>query len=319
MGDATIVLEGANSMNGSQYFPCIYIPEDKTLTITGSGSLTAEGGAGAAIGGGYQTNCGNIVINDGTITTKSSFGAAIGGGQNGNCGNIVINGGTITATGGYASAGIGGGKGGNCGNITIAGGILTVSSYTINGHNDIDTPYSIGASGGGTCGTVTIILPDGEKEGPISEQPYIYGVDNVYGNFTVNVGVPNRYRIKNTALHGRKIIELNEDGSYKLGNWELLENLSLNPFSNQRFDLSRTYVELGLDFSTTNGTKWAYSGVFWTADQTADERVDSVVIDLGGTEDNPSITIKVNGREVFHDGNCSSHSQYSWGEHFVTL
>ena len=116
-----------------------------SLSIYGSGSLTANGGGGGAgIGGGSGTNGnpgstggagGTITINSGTITaTGGSGGAGIGGGSGGNgttpssCGSkgnkggkggngstITINGGTVTAKGGSGGAGIGGGCGGTGG------------------------------------------------------------------------------------------------------------------------------------------------------------------------------------------------------------
>ena len=123
--DATIILEGDNAVKGGyEDYPGIYVPENATLTIKGSGSLTASSnGQGAGIGGGF-----NIA-----------------------CGNIVIEGGNITATGGTQAAGIGGGDASSCGNITITDGVTSVTASKGN-----DAPNSIGAGANGTCGTVTI-------------------------------------------------------------------------------------------------------------------------------------------------------------------
>lgn len=75
----------------TKYAAGIAIMSGKTLTISGSGSLTATGkGRDDGFGG-----------------------AGIGGSLNDNAGNVVITGGTITATGGYGAAGIGGGNGGS--------------------------------------------------------------------------------------------------------------------------------------------------------------------------------------------------------------
>lgn len=132
-GDATIELTGTNTVkNFDNGYPAIFVPTGKTLTIGGSGSLTASNtlyntnGVGAAIGGGYEIDCGNIVITGGTITANGGSSAAgIGGGRNASCGNITISGGNITATGGSCGAGIGSGSisGSNvtCGDITISG------------------------------------------------------------------------------------------------------------------------------------------------------------------------------------------------------
>ncbi|MCR4738224.1 MAG: hypothetical protein K5846_08720, partial [Bacteroidales bacterium] len=145
-GDATIILEGTNTLKGFyEDYPGVYVAPNKTITIQGTGSLTASSnGGGAGIGGGWDLPCGNIIINDGTINaTGSQYAAGIGtgisyGAENA-CGDITINGGTVTAIGGegqttngsYNGAGIGTGCAYNatntCGNITINGGTVTAT------------------------------------------------------------------------------------------------------------------------------------------------------------------------------------------------
>ena len=152
-GSATIILEGENTVKGfNASYPGIYVPEGKTLTIMGSGSLNASSnGSGAGIGGCENGTCGNIVIKGGEITATggANGGAGIGGASNGTCGNITISGGTITATGGNNAAGIGGSFEGTCGNITISGGTVTATGG-----------YGGAGIGGGVenyaCGTITI-------------------------------------------------------------------------------------------------------------------------------------------------------------------
>ena len=182
--DATIILKGTNTIcagRGSDdynNYPGIWIAKDKTLTIGGDGSLTAYSNAinpgGAGIGGGYQVNCGNIVINGGTIiATGGDSAAGIGGGPDSSCGDITINGGTITATGDKGAAGIGSGRNTgvqsktSCGNITIANTVTKVTATK--GKGDTGA-HSIGPGGGGVCGTVTI----GNNVGAISASPYTY-------------------------------------------------------------------------------------------------------------------------------------------------
>ena len=184
LGDATIILSGTNTVKGFyDEFPGIYVPENKTVTIDGSGSLTASSnGYGCGIGGGYEIACGNIVIAGGTITaTGGDFAAAgIGGGDTGSCGTISITGGTITATGGESAAGIGSGNSGSCGDITITNGVTSVTATKGEGAD-----YSIGASNYGSCGTVTIGCtldgggnPVGGTTGQISTSPYTYQPSN---------------------------------------------------------------------------------------------------------------------------------------------
>ena len=130
VGDATIILEGDNTVTGfNDSYPGIYVPEGKTLTIQGTGTLNASSnGLGAGIGGGKGIYCGNIVIKGGEITATGGMECAgIGGGKESTCGAIYISGGTVTATGGEAAAGIGCGAGASCGNITISGGTVTAT------------------------------------------------------------------------------------------------------------------------------------------------------------------------------------------------
>jgi len=147
-GNATIILVGESTVNGFYAdHPGIYVPEGYTLTIKGSGSLNAGGhNCGAGIGGAFNANCGNIVIESGTITATGGIRAAgIGSGQYGKCSGITISGGTVTATGNKA-AGIGSGSQGVCGNITISGGTVTATGDDV----------GIGSAWYGFCGSIDI-------------------------------------------------------------------------------------------------------------------------------------------------------------------
>ena len=183
-GDATIVLEGVNSVRGFYLFwPGIHVPAGKTLVIRGSGSLTASstgqapgiganrGGSGgnvvieggtivatggeyaAGIGGSYLGSCGNITIEGGSVTaTGGVLAAGIGGGNRSSCSNIVIRGGTVVATGGRDSAGVGSGyDGSSCGTVDIVQGVKAVTAVGGSGASQ-----GIGAGTSSTCGTVTV-------------------------------------------------------------------------------------------------------------------------------------------------------------------
>jgi len=162
-GDATIMLLGENevSVTGEEANnSAVSVAEGKTMTIDGTGKLTATGGKyGAGIGSGKSGTCGDITINGGTITTTGgSGGAGIGSGQgNSTCGDITINGGTITATGGSGGAGIGTGRGNStCGDITINGGTIKASSTEVgagigSGGENFSSEYSAG------CGNISIM------------------------------------------------------------------------------------------------------------------------------------------------------------------
>lgn len=149
-GSATLILVGNNVVNGRyEDYAGIYPgPAGSTLTIQGSGSLSASSGAAPGIG----SSSGN-----------SSFTQ---------CGNIVIAGGTIVASGGGMAPGIGSGAGidiykSSCGDITIASAVTRVTVS-----KGANATYSIGpGQGGSTCGKVTV---GGNDVEPITTSPYIY-------------------------------------------------------------------------------------------------------------------------------------------------
>ena len=147
VGDNTLkagnVLDGVvqvyNKENRTSYgYAGVQVDKTSSITISGNGSLTAQGGAsansgwgGAGIGGGYGASnfvknsdglnyaaftAGKITINSGTIVAKGAGqGAGIGGGYGGatTASSITINGGNITTTGGDWSSGIGDGDSNN--------------------------------------------------------------------------------------------------------------------------------------------------------------------------------------------------------------
>ena len=200
VGDATIILKDGttNTVTGFyRTYPGILAAVGHTLTIKGTGSLTASSnGQGAGIGGAYQNNCGNIVIEGGTIKATGGCGAGIGGAYGASCGTITISGGTVTATGGEWAAGIGSGFKASCGDILISGGTVTATGDAnaagigsgksascgaitittgvtqVTATKGSNAPNSIGKGQGSnsSCGTVTI----GGKEGAISTSPYTY-------------------------------------------------------------------------------------------------------------------------------------------------
>lgn len=152
-GDATIILNGNNSVAAFYGSSGIYIPSGSTLTIQGPGSLTANGrgtgGAGIGACSSTSLSCGNIRIEGGAITAIGGTSAAgIGGSAFENCGDITITGGTITASGGDQGCGIGSGANHSCGDITISGGTITATGG--------DNASGIGSSTNGACGNILI-------------------------------------------------------------------------------------------------------------------------------------------------------------------
>ena len=168
-GDATIILEGENGVQGFyENYPGIYVPQGKTLTIKGEGSLLARSSiyndpeayyGAAGIGGIFGKSSGNLVIEGGTIE-------AVGGGHSAGIGNacgysatyctngyISILGGTVIARGGLKASGIGCGGGRSfCGDITIGPDVVSVTAIAGEGA----PPIGKGFSPASVCGTITV-------------------------------------------------------------------------------------------------------------------------------------------------------------------
>ena len=120
LGNATLNLEGGSIINcASAGYPGIQAgPSGNTLTIQGTGSLSAQGGNDAP---------------------------GIGGGNGITCGNISLLGGQISACGGDNAPGLGCGQSGSCGNINIS---RNVEKINVTGGSGASV--SIGTNGGGT-------------------------------------------------------------------------------------------------------------------------------------------------------------------------
>ena len=171
-GDATLVLADGTVNLVRPFYEiraAISVPAGKTLTIQGSGSLTADAFSvdsfGAGIGGDTACNAGNIVITGAVnVTASSRNGAGIGTGLTEgdihiSCGDITINTtGTVTATGGLMAAGIGAAfsaqsASNDCGNILISRGTIVATGG--NNAAGIGTGRSADIHGS-KCGNITI-------------------------------------------------------------------------------------------------------------------------------------------------------------------
>ncbi|MDR1561996.1 MAG: InlB B-repeat-containing protein [Dysgonamonadaceae bacterium] len=151
-----------------------------------TGRLYAKGGRYAAgIGGkGVQdspnTNkCGDIIINSGIIhaVSETSRGSGIGGGRQSNGGNVTINGGVITAIGVNPGSAIGYGSEGSFGNIEINGGtVYAVASGSPIDNNSTGT-LKIG-------GNAIVFLSGGESfKGTIEETAIVRQKTDVSPNY----------------------------------------------------------------------------------------------------------------------------------------
>ncbi|MBQ8455583.1 MAG: hypothetical protein IJ537_09655 [Bacteroidaceae bacterium] len=168
LGDATIILEGTNTISGMHgSYPGIFVPKGSTLTIQGDGTLNVSCGIddyggtitpygnASGIGSSRYEPAGNIVIAGGTINaTGGDWSAGIGSCYDKECAGITITGGNVTALGGSKvdregdGPGIGSGSGTSCGDILISGGTIVSqgSSYS----------SAIGSAWQGSCGKITI-------------------------------------------------------------------------------------------------------------------------------------------------------------------
>ena len=197
LGDATIILEGDNKVNGFNLACPGILPgeEGKTLTIKGSGTLKAKSAFSSATGGPHAAG-----IGCGTMTYP--------GYVNTSCGNIRIEGGHITATGGYKAAGIGTSgviKSGDdiipstCGNITIIGGtIRATGGSNAAGSNPRDTNNAagIGAGSDGYCSSINI---GGSSSGTATSAGDYYSIGGL--NLGNNVVCPSVTIFRNSGHH----------------------------------------------------------------------------------------------------------------------
>lgn len=135
-GDVVLIVEGESELHSGKNHAGVEKANDNgTLTIIGSGKLSAYGGeSGAGIGGGNSGTGSKIVIESGTIEAHGgNWGAGIGGGNSGAGSYITIRGGNVKAIPGGEAAGIGGGFKGNGTDISIEGGTVHAESGGGNG------------------------------------------------------------------------------------------------------------------------------------------------------------------------------------------
>ena len=223
LGNATIILEGTNTVKGfKSTYPGVQAgPAGTTLTIEGSGTLNATGGSdgAAGIGSGMNASCGNITINGGNIEAWGGpNGAGIGTGYTNaqgssdiSCGIITITDGTVTAYGGENAAGIGTGQSrhgtkirrNECGGVNISGGMVTATG----GENaaGIGSGYGRGTRYNpiSYCGDInitggTVVATGGSNGAGIGTgNTFTFGNSNC-GNITITTGVTSVTATKGT-------------------------------------------------------------------------------------------------------------------------
>ena len=283
-GAVSVVLKNSNALTAGEKAAGIQKngTAEGTLTISGSGTLNAQGGEyGAGIGGGYCGVGSNITITGGIITaTGGSYGAGIGGGFWGGGSNITISGGEVTATGGYGGAGIGGGYYGVGSNIAITGGIITATGGDggagIGGGdsrdgNDISisggtvtatgrgTKGDIGGGIGGSTGTVTI-TGGSVKATRGALTGVTNGTDNVYYtvvDLTGEYGTEAAVTGVSETAYGMKDVMTDADG--KIYMYLPADENGTTIVFGTHFYSGTVSAEAGADNRLTRGTECKYS------------------------------------------------------------
>ena len=279
-GGATINLEGTNTVKGFwKYYPGLFVPKGKTLTIKGSGSLNASNVKAAGIGGccvdatsGIQKeegSCGTIVIEGGTITaTGGEKAAGIGCGNGSDCDGVTIKGGTVTATGGTNAAGIGSAQTeSSCGDILISGGTVTATG------GDYAAGVGTGRGDNSKCGAITVA--------------------NTVTKFTATKGE----RATNSV--GRASSGSSVYGTITIGGTVYADGISASPYVYPQppaggidglFSVSETkkvYFSKGNLRATYDGSSWTWSF--------ADHQYDAVGNAAANTSINGNGTVSANG------------------------
>ena len=282
-GEVNIVLKGSNALTAGEKAAGIQKNGTAgTLTISGSGALTARGGTkGAGIGSGFEKAANNITISGGTVTAiGKEHGAGIGSGMYGAASNITINGGTVTATGGEFGAGIGGGMSGDGSNITINGGTVTAvggkaaagigggevksgSNITINGGTVTVTGGEKGTDiGGGEEGsTGTITITGGSVKatrGALTD--VTNGTDNVYYtvvDLTDEYGTEAAVTDASETAYGMKDVMTDADG--KIYMYLPADEYETSILFGMHFYSGIISAETGADNCLARGTECKYS------------------------------------------------------------
>ena len=112
----------------------------------------------------------------------------------------------------------------------------------------------------------------------------------------------NAYVTKHQKFWAKPVTGIDSSGKLQLGNWECLRDAGNG---NQDFWIGSKYAEFGFEFDITAGTDWPYSDKFWSMENGA---VSDILIEWGGGCRTAWIDIIVDGKKVFHDGNCDSHN-----------
>lgn len=189
-GDVVLIVEGESELHsGNDHAGVEKANDNGTLTITGSGTLSAYGGEwGAGIGGGKNADVHNIEIRGGTIIAYGGGEAAgIGSSNHGSVDGITIIGGTVKAFGGTYVAAIGG-QACEVRNITITGGNITLQKQgDVPWIGNSTTEFSIDADT--IKGSITYLNEDGSTNHVVAHYGiYVNNAEVTGKNYTDILG-----------------------------------------------------------------------------------------------------------------------------------
>ena len=225
-GDVVLIVEGESELHsGDKHAGVEKANDNGTLTITGSGKLSAYGGeGGAGIGGASGKPGNNITINGGTITASGKagdgWGAGIGGGKGQGGSNITIRGGNVKAIPGAEAAGIGGGFKGKGTDISIEGGTVYAESGGGNGGTAAIGSGRVGGNGENiqiTGGDITLKKAGADDIGIGGKGIEIPVVDTFGGSLTYLDADGNKDTTKTNiekygpVVNGKAVNSLNKD------------------------------------------------------------------------------------------------------------
>ena len=149
----------------------------------------------------------------------------------------------------------------------------------------------------------TNFIDDGKKALITRSTEYVKTTVSKREPVHVKTNSATAYITKHQRFWARTITGVDENGAFKLGKWECLRDAGNG---NQEFWVGSKYVEFGFEFDITGGTDWPYSDTFWTI---GDGAAKEIFIEWGGGCRTANININVNGKDIFHDGNCDGHSR----------
>ena len=196
-----------------------------------------------------------------------------------------------------------------CGGPTGADVMHITSTHNLSEVNEIIKSYTFFTGDSESCviSYGTNFIDDGSRASITRKTEYVKPTIEKRGLIRVNTNSANFYSTKHQKFYARPIIGVNDNGSLRLGNWQLLID---EEGANRSMLISGKYAEFGFGFDIDWGTNWPYSDVFWRA---AQGPVNNINIEWGGICRAAWIKIKVNDREVVNNSNCSSHSPYNFG------